>query len=64
MKYFKVIVPDKRDYFTGYCTIKDELLTAKERNTRFPHLSDNVFKEVELSRKKTYTFFGARFEMR
>lgn len=62
MKYYKAM-KDAHDYFTGWTTIKNELLTEKERNTRFRYLSDTVFQPVEISRKKTFFNFGARFEM-
>lgn len=62
MKYFRVVVGDKHDYFTGYTTIKNELLTARERNTKFRYLSDDIFEVVEISRKNIYWLFGARFE--
>lgn len=63
MKFYKVVVGDKHDYFTGYTTIKNELLTEKERNTKFRYLYDDVFTIVDVSKKKTYWMFGARFEM-
>ena len=54
---------NKHDYFTGYTTIKNELLTEKERNTKFRYLMDDCFKIVEISKKNVYWCFGARFEM-
>ena len=63
MKFYKVVVADKYDYFTGYTTIKNELLTERERNTKFRYLQDDVFQEVEVSKKKTFWCFGARFEI-
>ena len=62
MKFYKVVVGDKHDYFTGYTTIKNELLTEKERNTKFRYLYDDVFTVVDVSKKKTFWMFGARFE--
>lgn len=64
MKFYKVVVDDKHDYFTGYTTVKNELLTEKERNKKFRYLSDDVFQVVEVSKKKTFWMFGARFEIR
>jgi hypothetical protein len=61
MKYYRPVT-EKHDYFTGYTTIPGELLTERERNTKFRYLSDLVFEVVEVSRKKTYFMFGARFE--
>lgn len=63
MKYYKVVVDNKHDYFTGYTTIKNELLTEKERNTKFRYLMDDCFKIVEVSKKNIYWVFGARFEI-
>lgn len=62
MKYYKVTRDNVHDYFTGYTTIKNELVTEHERNTKFRYLQDYVFQAVEISRKKTYWLFGARFE--
>lgn len=64
MKYYRVIIGDKHDYFTGYTTIKNELLTEKERNRKFRYLTNSVFEIVDISRKKTYFSFGCRFEIR
>lgn len=52
MKFYKVVVDDKYDYFTGCTTIKNELLTERERNTKFRYLQDDVFQEVEVSKKE------------
>ena len=62
MKYYRVVKGNKHDYFTGYTTVIDELLTERERNTRFRYLSDDVFEIVSISKYKTYKLFGARFE--
>lgn len=64
MKYYKVIKGDKHDYFTGCTTVINELLTPRERHSRFRYLGDDVFEMIEHSRKKTYTCFGCRFEAR
>ena len=53
----------KHDYFTGYTTIKNELLTPRERNSKFRYLTDDVFEPVNVSRKKIYWMFGARFAL-
>ena len=55
---------EKHDYFTGYTTILGELLTQRERYTKFRYLSDDIFDTVEVSRKRTFTMFGCRFEKR
>lgn len=53
---------EAHDYFTGWTTVLDELLTEKERNRRFRYLPDSVFRKVYVSRKRTYKIFGIRFE--
>ena len=63
MKYFKGVKGDVRDHFTGYTTVKNELLTPKERNRKFRYLSDDVFKEYYVSQRKIYWMFGCRFEV-
>lgn len=62
MKYYRVR-KESHDYFTGWTAIKNELITRKERETRFRYLMNDVFEEVEISRKKTYMSFGVRFEI-
>ena len=65
MRYYRV-KPEydcKHDYFTGYTTIKNELLTPRERNRKFRYLTDDVFETVNVSRKKIYWAFGARFAL-
>lgn len=61
MKFYKAIA-EKHDYFTGYTTVINELITQKERDSKFRYLSDDCFIMVEVSKKKIYWFFGARFE--
>lgn len=64
MKYYRVKpeYDNKHDYFTGYTTVGNELLTKRERDTKFRYLMDEVFEEVEISKRKIYYLFGARFE--
>ncbi len=62
MKFYRVI-QEKHDYFTGYTTINNELLTERERNTKFRYLYDDCFEVVNVSKKRTYWNFGARFEI-
>jgi len=50
------------DYFTGNTLIENELLTARERNTKFRYIPDSYFDIVEVSKKGTYISFGVRFE--
>ena len=63
MKYYRALA-EKHDYFTGWTTIKNELITQRERDTKFRYLADDVFEVVEISRKKTFFSFGARFEIK
>lgn len=62
MKYYRAITT-KHDYFTGYTTIYNELLTEKERNAKFRYLNDCCFELVNISSRNTYKSFGARFEI-
>lgn len=63
MIYLKVVKDGVYDRRTFEQTYKDELLTPLERKRLYPTLSDQCFIEYEASRKKTYFFFGKRFEM-
>lgn len=63
MLFYKVVKGDKYDYFNGYTTIKNELLTPRERNAKFRYLNDDVFEPVNISKRNTYWMFGARFEI-
>lgn len=60
MKYYQA-VKECHDYFTGYTTIPGELVTKRERDTMFRYLTDACFQVVEVSKKKTFRNFGARF---
>lgn len=62
MLYYKVI-KEKYDYFNKNMTVMNELLTLRERNTKFRYLKDDCFEEVEISKKNTYINFGVRFEI-
>ena len=62
MLYYKVLIGDKYDFFTGYTTVKNELLTPKEKNKKFRYLSDEYFTLVNVKRTNTYSMFGCRFE--
>ena len=61
MKFYKAVA-EKHDYFTGYTTIVGELVTQRERDTKFRYLADDVFTVVNVSKKRTFWSFGARFE--
>ena len=63
MLYFKAL-DDKYDYFTGHALVKNELVTPRERNTKYRYISDCYFRPVEVSRKKTFFNFGVRLEMK
>ena len=54
---------DAYDYFNHYGVVEGELLTSKERNSKARYISDSCFDEVNISRNKTFTNFGVRFEM-
>ena len=60
MKYYRAI-GEFHDYFNGWTTVENELLTEKERNTKFRYLSDLCFKIVEHPKNRTYKSFGCRF---
>ena len=64
MVYYKV----KKSYDQymlndGHTLIGDELYTEKEF-MRLSLVPDGSFERIELSKFKTYFFFGARFEMK
>ena len=61
MKYYKAQA-EKHDYFTGETVAKNELITAKERNTRYRYISDSNFVEINIPSKHTFKMFGRRFE--
>ena len=63
MLYYKAL-DEKYDYFTGNALILGELVTPRERNTKFRYISDEYFQIVDVSKKKTFWNFGARFESR
>ena len=60
MKYYRA-KDEFYDYITGKTAIKNELLTEKERFSRFKHLSAACFEIVEHPKNKTYKIFGIRF---
>ncbi len=62
MKYYKAIA-EKHDYFTGYTTSYGELITEKERNTKFRYLQNDCFQTVEVSKRNTVFIFGCRYEI-
>lgn len=55
---------DDYDPFTDNSLVKGELLTPRERYTQARNFQDDAFEIVEISRKKTFIFFGARLEKR
>ena len=62
MLYYKVVVGDVYDHQSGYTTVKDELVTPKERARQFPTLSDKCFESVDVCKRNTVWWFGCRFE--
>lgn len=62
MLFYKVVIGNVRDRKTGYETVKNELITEKELQKHFPIVPIDCFRIVNVSKKKTYWFFGARFE--
>ena len=59
MKYYRA-KGEYHDYFTWNTTIPGELVTERERNTKYRYLADHVFEPVLCSRRDTYISFGAR----
>ena len=49
------------DYFTGNTVLPGELITKRERNSKFRYLCDNCFTLVKVNKKDTYFSFGARY---
>ena len=60
MKFYRVL-EQKYDYFTKNETVENELLTEKERNSKFRYIPDEYFEIVNISKKKTFWSFGCRF---
>lgn len=60
MKYF-LALSDSYDYFNKNGIIPGELLTVKERNSNVRYIGPEHFREIEISSRKTFTTFGARF---
>lgn len=61
---FYRVKEERYDYFTGNGTIKGELLTKKERDTKFRYLPDSIFETVNVNKNNTFWCFGARFEVK
>ena len=58
--YYKALC-DVYNPSTGMQLVKHELITKRERNLYFKGLSDVNFKEVTISRSRTFNSFGCRF---
>lgn len=64
MRYYKVLAKYdnckvvNNGKYTGFL-VGNELYTEKERQKL--NVPDNVFEIIEVSKNKTYWFFGARF---
>lgn len=63
MLYYRVR-RDAYDYFNKNAAVKNELVTQKERDSKFRYLKDDVFEPVQISKKKTFWNFGCRFEVK
>ena len=61
MLYYKAI-KDGYDYLNKNSLIRNELLTAKERNSKVRYLDDSHFQIIEIPKSKVFWSFGARFE--
>jgi hypothetical protein len=62
MKYYKVSEKmDQKRFGNGYFYIAGELFTEKQANRIGANIS--LLDAVEISQRKTYWFFGARFAM-
>ncbi len=64
MLYYRVLKDGIMDFKSGYTTIVNELVTEKEKEKKFPALSEKVFDTVEISKRNVYWSFGARFEIK
>lgn len=62
MKYY-LALKDGYDYINKHGVVERELLTPHERHTKVRYLPDSYFKEVEISRKRTFFSFGVRLQM-
>lgn len=63
MRYLKATA-DAYDYFTKNALIVNELVTQKERDTKYRYISDYFFKPVEIPKNRTFKSFGVRFEIK
>ena len=63
MLYYKA-VKDGYDYFNKNGIIKNELLTARERNSKVRYLPDDYFQIIEIPKSNVFCSFGTRFEKR
>lgn len=59
MKYYRAKC-DSYDFSTMRSLIKGELVTPKEREKYYSHISDKDFEEVNISKSLTFTCFGVR----
>lgn len=62
MLYYKA-KKDAYDFFAKHEVVKDELLTARERNNLVPFLADEVFEAIVIPKTRTFTMFGVRKEI-
>ena len=45
-------------------SLKNELLTTKERNSKVRYLPDSYFQIIDILKSRVFWSFGARFEKR
>lgn len=55
---------DYHDYFTGWSTVEGELVSPRERATKFRYLKDTCFEPVEVCKNKTFINFCVRKEIK
>ena len=60
MKYYRA-KKEMYDFIDNFTVVKNELLTAKERQQLVPALSDRVFDVIDTSKHNTFKMFGCRF---
>lgn len=61
MKTYYKALGDFRDWFNGTWTREGELLTPRERHSKYRYLSDDKFKEVAIAPRSTCFVCGRRY---
>lgn len=62
MKYYKAR-KDSYDWFNKSLVLKDELVTKKERDSKFRYVADFSFEVVEIPKTNIHIVEGRRFEL-